>query len=287
MKDEPYELFLDSGAFSVENSGVPIDIQEYIAYLQDNKEHIDIYANLDVIDNVEETLKNQKIMEKAGLKPLPCFHMDEDFKYLRDYVEKYPYIALGGMVGQDKKEIIPWLDKCFKIICDKNGKPRIKVHGFGIGDVELLWRYPFFYSVDSTSWLRLGINGSVNVPKSKNGKYDYSQTPYTIAVPDILRSTKKKGKNYWDKLPDDLKAYCLKYFTEKGYKLGKSGKIRLEKKSYNIKEDERLNPHADRHGLFGVEPIIENGLSNNPNHRHELNAIFYLDLEKALNKHSR
>ena len=90
MTVEPFELFVDSGAYSAHKRGVSIDIQEYIAYLQDNKDYIDVYANLDVIGDPEATLENQKIMEEAGLSPLPCFHMGEDWKYLHLYVEHYP-----------------------------------------------------------------------------------------------------------------------------------------------------------------------------------------------------
>ena len=78
------DVFLDSGAFSAWTRGVEIDIQKYIEFIKQNQDVITVYANLDVIspgrfsmgtkESAELTLRNQKIMEQAGLSPLPVFH---------------------------------------------------------------------------------------------------------------------------------------------------------------------------------------------------------------------
>jgi hypothetical protein len=57
-------------------------------------------------------------------------------------------------------------------LCDETGKPKIKIHGFGIGNVKLLVKYPW-YSVDSTSWVRHGGFGKVWFPAQKNNKFDF------------------------------------------------------------------------------------------------------------------
>jgi hypothetical protein len=154
------DIFLDSGAFSAMSQGVHIDIVDYIAFVKQNKSKLKVYANLDVIGNAEATLKNQEIMEKAGLNPLPCFHYGEDKKYLQMYCEKYKYFAIGGMVPYTKKHdvLVKFLDNCFNIIMKYD---KIKIHAFGIaGSMKLLLKYPF-YSVDSTSWLQTAKFGKV------------------------------------------------------------------------------------------------------------------------------
>ena len=122
--------------------------------------------------------------------------MGEDWKYLHHYVENYKYIALGGMVGAEAEVKKAWLDECFKIICDKDGHPKkVKVHGFGIGDVESLWRYRnHFYSVDTTSWMQAGKHGSVYVPRENDGKYDYKVSPWTIDISVNIPAVGKDGK---------------------------------------------------------------------------------------------
>jgi len=139
-------LFLDSGAYSASVKDIEIDIDKYIDYIKEHKKYIHIYANLDVINSAEETLENQKTMEKAGLSPLPCFHINENFSYLEYYVDNYDYIALGGLVGSKQPD--SWLSRCFDVICDNKGYPKCKVHGFGVTSVSLMFKFPW-YSVDS------------------------------------------------------------------------------------------------------------------------------------------
>ncbi len=148
-------FFLDSGAFSAYTRGIKINIDELIHYIHNNKDSLKLYASLDVIGDSKATLKNLEYMESKGVKPLPVYHYGEPKEILIDFVNKYDYIALGGMVGVTKKQITKHLDSCWKIIYDnsvKKGKPLTKVHGFGINAFYKLEQYPF-YSVDATNWL--------------------------------------------------------------------------------------------------------------------------------------
>lgn len=157
IKDYGHKFFLDSGAFSAFTKDIQINIQDYIKFIKDNIDYIEVYSVLDVIGDAERTLENQKIMEQAGLKPIPCFHYGEDFKYLEYYIKNYKYIALGGLVPLAKrKELLKkHLDNCFYFIRDK-----VKVHLFGMSSKWLLERYPI-YSSDSTSHFSSSIRGSV------------------------------------------------------------------------------------------------------------------------------
>ncbi len=147
------KLFLDSGAFSAFTKGKKVDIDKYIEYIKANEHLLGVYALLDVIGNEEATKKNLAYMEAHGLKPLPVFHFKSDLNLLREMVEKYDYIALGGLVPLAKKRALlkDWLDTCFSIIQDKT-----KIHGFGINAFWAWERYPF-YSVDATSWIKWSI----------------------------------------------------------------------------------------------------------------------------------
>lgn len=139
-------IFIDSGAFSADNSGVEINIDEYCEFLI--KLSPNMYAGLDVIGNAEESKKNNIYMkERYGLKPIPTFHMKEHERYLYEMISSYDYIALGGMVKSGNIEV--WLDGVWNIIMKEN--PLLKVHGFAMTDPINMLRYPW-YSVDSSSW---------------------------------------------------------------------------------------------------------------------------------------
>ena len=118
----------------------------------------------------ELTLKNQKIMKEAGLRPLPVFHIGEPFEYLEYYIKRYDYISLGGMVGVPKNTLILWLDECFgKHICDEKGMPKVKIHGFGLTSFSLMFRYPW-YSCDSTQVITAeSVQYMFHVSRTVNG----------------------------------------------------------------------------------------------------------------------
>lgn len=153
-------FFLDSGAFSAWSKGATIDLDRYIGFIKRFKPQIDVYANLDNITNVNETEENQKKMEGVGLRPLPVFHYGEPFKILEKLLDKYEYIALGGMVPIPTIKLDPWLCTCFEKICNKDGTAGRKVHGFGLTTVSLIKKYPF-WSVDSVSPVLTGAMGGI------------------------------------------------------------------------------------------------------------------------------
>jgi hypothetical protein len=268
------DLFLDSGAFSAWSQGIEIDIQEYITFIKKNKKFINVYANLDAIGDPEKTLQNQKIMEKAGLSPIPCYHYGEDVKYLKYYLKNYGYIALGGMVPISSRDLLPWLTEIFtKYICGPDGMPKTKVHGFGMTSLSLMIKFPW-YSVDSTSWVMTGRMGGVLIPKKVNGKYDYNKNPLKINVSEKSPSRKTKEQHFNTFAPGQRKIF-LEYFEEKGFKIGSSIFTKQDPGSYVLKENERWNKKKESI----VETVIEKGLSNTYQMRDEINIMYFLDLE--------
>jgi len=150
-------FFLDSGAFSAFTLGTPIDVQQYGAYLVQNKRWLGIYANLDVIGDWRATHKNQLYLEQLGLTPLPVFHLAspaEPWEHLKDLVQRYDYLAIGGVATTQftVKEKAAFLDKCWSIVGAewKRGR-QVKIHGFGVTSNWAVKNYPWF-SVDSAAW---------------------------------------------------------------------------------------------------------------------------------------
>ena len=283
-KDPRVELFLDSGAFSAFTQGVEIDIQEYIEFVQEHEGELTIYANLDVIGDAAATLKNQRIMEKAGLTPLPCFHPKEEFSYLARYIEEHDYIALGGLASKlyNRQDMTRYLDKCFEMICDTPDRmPKVKVHGFGLTSLPLMMRYPF-YSVDSTSWVMAARMGCVYFPRYRKGRWIYDQNSWKIYVSARSPSKKDAGSHIHTLAPKQREV-IERYIEEKGYKLGKSTfRVVKKAKKYELAEDETWCGKERDDGSREVETIVEAGLCNQYRHRDELNVIFFLDLEQNM-----
>lgn len=283
-------LFIDSGAFSAWTKGEEVDIYQYIDFIKKNRQFIDIYANLDVIglngaqpnkETAELTLKNQLIMEKAGLDPLPVFHIGEPYNYLEYYVKKYKYISLG-IAGNLPVNLVEWMDECFeRYICDKDGYPKIKVHGFAVTSLDLMLRYPW-YSVDSTTWVTFGRNGIIVVPRRRSGQWVYDiaadKIPVSYKSPDIH----KKGHHIFN-MVGSKKDRVLEYIEQKGYKLGES---KFEKIPANSKllPNQRWAEKKSENPMRLVETVITPGLSNYYLLRDELNIEYFKDLEKNMPK---
>ncbi len=207
--------FLDSGAFAMwslsqkyaeENSCDRWEyyrtdefkqyLHDYAEFVKKNKSWIDLCANVDVIGNPELTWKNQRRLEKLGIKPVPVVHYGTDLKWLQLYVDRgYDLIGLGGLVGSTGEEDCKrWIDRCFQLVCGKTGLPSVKIHGFGVTSYRLLITYPW-YSVDSTSWTKVGAFGGILVPHKRSGRWDFSEDPYLVKVSEDSPDRKREGKH--------------------------------------------------------------------------------------------
>ena len=280
FKEKPSKkvsLFLDSGAFSAFTKGVEISIQDYIDFIKENKKYIDVYANLDVIGDAEATLKNQRIMEKQGLSPIPCFHYGEPWKYLDLYLSEYDYIAIGGMARVSKRGL-HFLDLCFDKICDKEGTPTIKVHGFAITSLKLMLRYPW-YSVDSTSWVLTGRMGDILVPQKRNGAYDYCLEPMKVSI--SARSSSDGTEKHVNNMSPSILKITKEYTNFLGMEIGKS-KFSRKPANYELKSNERWISQVENDGTREIETIVTPGLCNNYRLRDQVNIMYFLGLEKQI-----
>jgi queuine/archaeosine tRNA-ribosyltransferase len=200
------KCFLDSGAFGALSLGRQINIDEYIEYIKDNDNLFELYTTLDVIGDYERTNLNTDYMEKRGLRPLPVYHVGSPQAELERLIDRYDYIALGGLVALSSKRsnLISWLDYCYAII-----KDRIKIHGFGVTAYRLLERYPF-YSVDSSSWMRAVQNGNfINHKGKSHDKTEATMTTYELRQlweKDAQGNKSKEGKRLRVKLRADSMA---------------------------------------------------------------------------------
>lgn len=213
MRANNAKVFLDSGAFSAYTLGAEIDLPAYCDYIKRNmdlwrvEDGVVMVSVLDGIGDPLKTYQNQLAMEQLGAKPLPCFHAGEDERYLEYYVQNYEYISLGGMVGSSTKQLCIWLDRMWeRYLTDGSGRPRLKVHGFGITAIPIMERYPW-YSVDSSSWIQSAAFGSIITPEwgplsvsekspSRHDAGQHASTLTAIEQDYVLQMLEKQGFTY-------------------------------------------------------------------------------------------
>ena len=190
-------FLLDSGAHSAHTCGAKIDIGEYMEFIHKYKDKITIYANLDDIEDYKKTIENQRIMESNGLTPMQSFHYGEPLELLRDYLQQYQYIGIGGVVGKSKAEKIRWLDTLYANVL--RHFPDRRVHMWGVHDKDILLRYPFCSADASSSSLQAAIGGYCLGGKAVNWK----KLPRTVQSmnhlcneknPDMTKTQISKGR---------------------------------------------------------------------------------------------
>lgn len=137
---------MDCGAFSAHQSGVAIDIDDYIAcckeLMQNDPTLSEVYA-LDVIGDWKATIKNAEYMWKKGVPAIPTFHYGSPWEVLIGLAKDYPKVAIGGCVGKRDKDA--FAQQCFARVWPK------AMHGFGFGSEASVMLLPW-HSVDATNW---------------------------------------------------------------------------------------------------------------------------------------
>lgn len=207
------KLVLDSGAFTAWTKRVKIDIDEYINFALKHQSSLTHIANLDVIpgtfgqkvlsiqdieQSATEGWDNYQYMLKKGIskdKLMHIFHQGEDFKWLHKLIDSGAnYIGISP--ANDRTSVVraEWLKKCMEIICDKNGNPLVKFHGYAATSFKLMARFPWT-SVDSASWRILAGYGKIYLPQViTNKEFNWSSLSMNISISNRKKERKENPR---------------------------------------------------------------------------------------------
>lgn len=232
------KLFIDSGAFSTHTKGKEVDIDDYIKFLNDNHEYIDLYVQVDHIPGkfgvprtIEQVLESPKkswdnylymrerLIDKDKL--LPVFHQDEDFKWLENMLnttfngKHIPYICISSSKDKSANLRFDWYKKVYNIIQFSNN-PNVKVHSLGTSSSNHCEYFPFTSS-DATSWIMSAAMGNI-----------------TTKYGDICISDKSLGKkdNIVNQAGFDI---FKKYIEENGFTIDELATNHNKRVEWNLK----------------------------------------------------
>jgi len=170
--EEPHDSFrrvmVDSGGYTAQEQGEDISRKEYAKWL--NEHEPDLAFNLDT-PPLSRTRENQRFLDSATHSTyiIPVYHVQSwmrgNTKLLKEYVQEYPYISLGGLVTGDASH--DQKTSFFRFVF-RQAKDHTRVHGLGVSGNRLK-EFPF-YSVDSTTWVSASKYRSVARFDRKRGK---------------------------------------------------------------------------------------------------------------------
>jgi hypothetical protein len=216
MRDRQDTMFLDSGAFSAFTLGATIDLDQYAKFIKDNPDIIHQAASVDVIGagKEQQSYDNLKYLERLGVQVLPTHHARDADHWLQRFLDEgYTHLCLGGMVPESTQYLREWLDKMWgRYLTNPDGTAKIKVHGFGLTTLELMFRYPW-YSVDSTSWVMASRMGLIYVDLPRP---DGSIRDFKVDVSERSAKTRQIDQHF-DTFPPPIKEAITKRIIELGY----------------------------------------------------------------------
>ena len=140
---------LDSGAFTVHNTGGSVDLAAYIDFCRERLETDPLCTevfSLDVVGDWRGSERNAEAMWAAGVPAIPVFHMGEPEGLLSHMAQASPKVGLGGMWGCPRDRKRRWVEQAFARIWPH------RIHGLGTFSEPLMMAVPF-HSVDSSTWM--------------------------------------------------------------------------------------------------------------------------------------
>lgn len=175
------KLMVDSGSFTAYTKGVYIDIDDYLKFIEEVGDYVDVFVAVDDVPDpanmdfskADTTWNNylymvERISEKNRDKLIPVFHYGEDFKHLKRFLEyRHPdgkpidYIGLAISLEGTTNIRIKWENTCRQII-KESSNPNVKTHAFGVG-VKSVLDCIDCTSTDATSWVKAAAYGMIRI----------------------------------------------------------------------------------------------------------------------------
>jgi len=148
------KVIVDNGAFTIWRKGGEPHWNKYYDWMQPFKHNIEFFFITDVIDRTEE--ENDSLIsdyfKRKETRGVPIWHINESFERLERLMDVFDYIAIGSAGEFSQLRTQKWfnqMDKAMRVICDKDGYPKVKIHMLRCLNPDLFLRFPF-YSGDST-----------------------------------------------------------------------------------------------------------------------------------------
>jgi hypothetical protein len=166
----PRSVLSDSGAFTVWQKGGSVDLDAYIGWCLNYAAQADappiVNISLDVIpgnrgrrptirereQGMRQSLRNGDRMRAAGLTIMEVYHQWEPVQFFNELLDRRQpgdLIGIAARQGLGHAARRRFCDAVFAHVLRRDTLPPL--HGLGIGNRDLIFRYPWF-SVDSSNW---------------------------------------------------------------------------------------------------------------------------------------
>ena len=199
-------FILDNGAYSIWKQGLEPDwngfyrwVERYLRhprfeffFIPDSieggeKENDDLILNADTM-----RLRSARYMDIA----VPVFHLGENPERIKNFIN-WGFKRIGispSAVGTNGDAFWNEMNKCWEIICDEEGRPKVKVHALMMLSENIVSSYPWSSGDSSTA--------AFNSIHDKKFSHSWSPTRKSARAALIAESMEKaQSPNYFQKQP--------------------------------------------------------------------------------------
>ena len=156
-------FLLDSGAFTAQQLGKKISLDEYCKFIESLPFEPWKYFTLDVIGNPEKTIRNYETMLARGFKPVPILTQGESFSVMDEFWKTSDVVGVGGLVDVPLKEKQRFI---YKVMKHSNGR---RVHWLGFTNDQFVKHFRP-YMCDSSAFTGADRFGQLMIYQG-NGRY--------------------------------------------------------------------------------------------------------------------
>lgn len=199
-------------------------IGDYTQFILEEGKHFDFYVNFDYVKKAQVVYNVQKKLEGSGIVPMPMFHGDAGYRWLRKYIDEgYKYIGIGSSAEYRRQWSLyqRYYDEVFEIGA-KYGKD-IKFHGFAATGFPMMFGWPW-YSVDSASWAKVTGMGQIMVIHPITGHMQYLHVSDKVSV---------HNKSSYNRMEKSVRKSITSFVEDQGFDFEKVRTDPYERGLYN------------------------------------------------------
>tara|TARA_R110001632_G_scaffold191239_2_gene311900 strand:- start:660 stop:1418 length:759 start_codon:yes stop_codon:yes gene_type:complete len=205
---------LDNGAFSAWKSGKAFDVKGFAAFVSEWHTHpgLDWYVIPDAIDGDDDANARMRAtwFKTVGAevygKGVPVWHLNESLDVLQYMTVAYDRIAFGSAGAYSQIGSQEWwarMSEAMDIVCDSEGRPKVKLHGLRMLDPTIFSHFPFS-SADSTN-----VGRNCGIDKAWRGPYTGGLNSRTRAMILMDRIESHASATRWSKTQAGQKNFEL------------------------------------------------------------------------------
>jgi len=191
-------FILDNGAYSIWKQGLEPDWDGFYRWIEKYLKHprFEFFFIPDSIEGGEEENNDLILQSKFTEYGVPVFHLGEHPGRIQTFIN-YGFKRIGispSAVGTNGDAFWNEMNKCWEIICDEEGRPKVKVHALMMLSENIVSSYPWSSGDSSTA--------AFNSIHDKKFSHSWSPTRKSARAALIAESMEKaQSPNYFQKQP--------------------------------------------------------------------------------------